>query len=250
MKAILTFHSIDDSGSVLSYPPGQFAYLLETLRRKKIPIVDLTTIMDPATEHGVALTFDDGMYSLFSDAMPVLKDFEAPAHVFITTNAINSDQKWPRQPSDVPGFKMLGWPEIESLHANNVFIDAHTGSHPDMRNLSASQLVDECEMADSEIERRIGRRPEFFAYPFGYHNKRARDYCRTRYRASVTTELRSLSAGDDVAALPRLDTYYLRTTQFIDKLDSLPVGAYLRFRWLLRTLRGSHCTASHNSGSS
>lgn len=246
MKAILTFHSIDDSGSVLSYPPSLFSYLLQTLDRCNIPVVDMATILAPATSRGVVLTFDDGMYSVFSDALPVLKDHGACAHIFVTTNAVNSTREWPRQPSDVPGFKMLGWKELEDLHASGVMIEAHTESHPDMRKLSHSQLAEECQRADSEIESRLDRRPKYFAYPFGYHNIKAREFCRTQYDASVTTELRSLSNEEDLAALPRLDSYYLQTPRMIDHLEDFHTSVYLRMRWLLRTMRGSHCIASYD----
>jgi peptidoglycan/xylan/chitin deacetylase (PgdA/CDA1 family) len=246
MKAILTFHSIDDSGSVLSYSPAMFDYLLQALSYANIPIVDMNTILAPTTSRGVVLTFDDGMYSVFSNALPILKDHGACAHVFITTNAVNSEHQWPRRPSDVPSFKMLGWSELEDLNASGLIIDAHTQTHPDMRQLSESKLAEECGSADSEIERRLGRRPEFFAYPYGYHNRRTREFCRTQYQASVTTELRSFSSSEDWAALPRLDTYYLRTPWMIDHLEDFRTSVYLRMRWLLRTMRGSHCVASYN----
>jgi peptidoglycan/xylan/chitin deacetylase (PgdA/CDA1 family) len=247
MKAILTFHSIDDSGSVLSYPPALFSYLLQKLDRDNIPVVDMATLLEPSTHRGVVLTFDDGMNTVFENALPILKDFGATAHLFVTTNAVNSEQKWPRQPSDVPEFEMLSWQQIEDLHKSGVMIDAHTVSHPDVRKLSEWQLADECEKSNEEIERRLGRRPEFFAYPFGYHNREAREFCRSKYCAAVTTELRSISRTEDMAALPRLDTYYLRSHSMVNHLDELQTKLYLRARWLLRTLRGSHCVANYDN---
>ena len=246
MKAILTFHSIDDSGSVLSYPPTLFEYLLQTLGRSKIPIMDMASFLSPSVHRGVVLTFDDGMHSVLSNALPVLREYDACAHIFVTTTAVNSDQKWPLQSPGVPGFRMLDWGQLEKLHASGVKIEAHTKSHPDMRMLSKSQLMQECESADIEILNRIGRRPEFFAYPFGYHNQKARDFCRSQYRASVTTELRSISKTEDMAALPRLDTYYLRSHSLIDRLEDFHMKIYLRMRWAMRTVRGSHCIANYD----
>src|SRR5262245_11584446 len=63
VRAVLTFHSIDDSGSILSYPPKTFGKLLDALKRCDIPILDLSALMQPYTPRGVALTFDDGMRS-------------------------------------------------------------------------------------------------------------------------------------------------------------------------------------------
>ncbi len=61
MHAILTFHSIDDKGSVISYSPGHFRLLLEVLARQQIPVLDLDTLLAPGTRKGVAITFDDGI---------------------------------------------------------------------------------------------------------------------------------------------------------------------------------------------
>ena len=246
MKAILTFHSIDNSGSVLSFRPDLFAHLLAALNRADIPIVDLGTLLEPDTDRGVSLTFDDGMYSVFGHALPILRDHGAPAHIFITTGAVDSENQWPKQTSGAPSFEMLDWSQIEELHGSGVRIDAHTRSHPDLRKLSSAEIIDECEHANDKIERQVGRRPKFFAYPFGYHNRNARDVCRTIYDASVTTELRQLSKQEDLGALPRLDSYYLGSRWLIDRIDRPQTSIYLRTRWLLRTIRGTHCTASYD----
>ena len=92
MRAILTFHSIDDSGSIISYPRKKFSTLLEKLRKSDIPILSLDEILASPSKQGVAITFDDGMRSVYKDALPILKEYNAPAHVFIATAAIkNSD---------------------------------------------------------------------------------------------------------------------------------------------------------------
>ena len=246
MKAILTFHSIDNLGSVLSYPPVLLDRLLAKLDQSDIPIMDLAEFLDPATQRGVVLTFDDGMLSVHSEALPILRAYGARAHVYITSDAIDDGDVWPRNSPDVPEFEMLGWKQIEDLHESGIRIESHTSTHPDMRKLSVAQMEEECDRVDDEIERRLGRRPENFAYPFGYHNATARDFCRDRYKSTVTTELRSISNQEDCAALPRLDTYYLQSPWLIDQVDGVVADLYMRFRWLMRTVRGSHCIASYD----
>lgn len=71
--------------------------------------------MASSTRRGVVLTFDDGMYSVISDALPILTDYGACAHILVTTNVINSERKWPQQPPDVPGFEMSGWRQLEDF---------------------------------------------------------------------------------------------------------------------------------------
>jgi len=239
MRAILTFHSIDEAGTVLSFPPATFAKLLAALHDSGMPVCDLDTLLAPDTQHGIALTFDDGMRSVFTQALPVLRDFKVPAHLFLTTGAVGGTNHWATQPAHAPSFDMLSWDEIEQLHGGGMRIESHTQSHPDLRELNAAQIGDECEAADQLIESRLGRRPRFFAYPYGYRNAQVCDAVRGRYQASVTTELKELHGGEDRAALPRLDTYYLQSPWVFKRLDAALPRGYLALRGMLRKLRGS-----------
>jgi len=243
MRAILTFHSIDDSGSVISCSPQDFNLLLESLKQKKIPVYDLKTLLRPDTRRGVAITFDDGMRSVYRSALPLLRDYGVPAHVFITTGAIGEKSYWPQQPADIPSFEMLGWHEVEQLHHAGLAIESHTHTHPDMRKLSQAQMEDECGTADAMIENNLGRRPDYFAYPFGCHGKLAREFARKRYQGTVTTELRMLGQLEDAAAIPRIDSYYLKSAAILRNIDSLFVRGYLGARNILRNWKGSQCAA-------
>lgn len=244
MRAVLTFHSIDDSGSVVSYPVRLFDRLLNSLQRQGVPVVSLDQLLSQPEAQGVVLTFDDGMQSLHHNALPIMKHYGVTGHLFVTTDVIGSDTPWPLQPAGIPSFDMLSWDEIERLHEGGIHIEGHTASHPDMRTLTVEQMQEECERSDALLEQRLGRRPSYFAYPFGYHNARTREFARDRYRATVTTELRYLSRREDSAALPRLDSYYLQAALAQDHLDSPPLRGYMWLRWWLRSLRGSHCVAA------
>jgi len=243
MRAILTFHSVDARESVLSCSPRYLAALLEALAERAIPVLDLGTLLAPETASGIAITFDDGMRSVLDNALPVLRAHGAPAHMFIATSAIGTAGGWPRDDAGIGPYDMLDWDGVAALQDAGVLIEAHTHSHPDLRTLDTARMVEECARADELIERRCGRHPEFFAYPFGYHNTAVRAMARARYRAAVTTELRPLGAAEDPAALPRLDSYYLRSEWRMRHLDSAPMRAWLGLRNRLRNLKGSQCPA-------
>lgn len=239
MRAILTFHSIDDSGSVLSFPSRTLSGLLEALDQARLPVCDLDTLLAPTTQRGVAITFDDGMRSVFTHGLPILRDHAVPSHLFLTTGAVGGNNRWPTQPAKAPDFDMLNWSEIEKLQQAGMRMESHTHSHPDLRELDEPRIAAECGEADRIIEARLGRRPRYFAYPYGYRNPRATNYARAHYQASVTIELREVSGGEDSAALPRLDTYYLRAPWVFKRLDAALPRAYLALRGALRRLRGS-----------
>lgn len=246
MRAILTFHSIDASGSVVSFDAQLFDALLADLMKKSIPICDLDTLLISNAENGVAITFDDGMKSVYQNALPILREYQAPAHIFLTTSAIDGGSRLRQQPVNVPSFEMLNWQEVEALHLAGVHVECHTHTHPDMRLLTGDQIAAECGKADEIITSRLGRKPRYFAYPFGYHNQMARDFARGCYSGSVTTELRKLGSNEDMAALPRLDAYYLRSKARIRSIDSPAMHMYLALRNKMRTLRGSQCVADQD----
>ncbi len=239
VRAILTFHSIDDSGSVLSFPARTLESLLAGLDEASIPVMDLDTLLAPGTRRGVALTFDDGMRTVHANALPILRDHAVPSHLFLATGAVGGDNRWPGQPAWSPAFEMLRWDEIEALQGAGMRFESHTHAHPDLRTLDEAAMAADCDEADRTIERRLGRRPAYFAYPYGRFDDRSRAFARRRYRASVTTVLRELDGTEDAASLPRLDTYYLRPRWVHRRLDGALPRAWLSLRGLLRRVRGS-----------
>lgn len=238
MRAILTFHSIETSGSVISYDPRRFEALLGLICKQAIPICDLDSLLAGKQKDGVAITFDDGMKSVYQNALPILRKYQAPAHVFLSTKAIGAGSYWPGQSANVPSLEMLDWGEVERLHAAGIHVENHTHSHPDLRLLDADQLADECSKADEIITSRLGRKPKYFAYPYGFHTQTASDYLRPRYSGCLTTELRKLGNDEDSALLPRLDAYYLRSQVHIRLFDSTLMHFYLKFRNGMRKLKG------------
>jgi len=239
MRAILVFHSIDDSGSVLSYPAKTLDGLLEALERSHIPVMDLDTLLRPETQCGVALTFDDGIRSVFTDALPILRSRCVPAHLFLTTGYVGLTNRWPTQPAQAPLFEMLSWSEIERLRAAGVRIEAHTASHPDLRSLTDDNLHEECERADEAISSRLGYQPRYFAYPYAQSNARVRAFAGLRYAACLAGGTRTLERDEDMSALPRIDSYYLQSERIYRNLRSRRSRTYLWARRTLRRLRNA-----------
>ena len=235
MRAILTFHSIDSGDTVLSYPQDGFAQLLAGLSRARMPILARDALLQPLTRRGVALTFDDGFQSVFTDALPVLRDHGAPAHLFLTTGLVRGDNCG--RAHDVSSLPMLDWKQVEALHAAGVRMESHTANHPDLRTLADASIAAECDAADRVITARLGRHPRYFAYPYGANDERVRAIIRSRYAAALTTDLRPLRRHEDAAALPRFDSYYLRVRWIQRGLDTRPARVYLALRHVLRLIQ-------------
>lgn len=238
MRAVITFHSIDGLPGPLSYAPVLLEAMIDALGEANIPIVPLDTLLAHPGADGVSLTFDDGIATVFSTAMPILRDRKVPAHVFVIANWVGGDNRWPGQPVGATPFRLMDWVQLEAIQAAGFRIEAHTATHPDLRALGNAEIEAEMEQADALIEKRLGRTPRFFAYPYGHHDERVRALAAARYAGCFTTMLDFLSATDDPAALPRLDSHYLRSPRLVTRMPSRSVHAYIGFRRALRRLRG------------
>ena len=238
MRAVLTFHSIDDLPGPLSFSPAALDSLLGALAEADLPVLALDELLGDSQAHGVALTFDDGISTVFSAAMPILAKRQAPAHVFVITSQVGRDNRWAGQPTNATPFKLMDWDQLEMLQASGFRIEGHTANHPDLRSLSDAEIESEMEAADAEIEARLGRRPRFFAYPYGYHDSRVRAVARKRYAGCFTTKLDYVGPSAEPDAIPRLDAHYLRSPQLVCTLPSRSAHAYIGLRRALRRLRG------------
>jgi peptidoglycan/xylan/chitin deacetylase (PgdA/CDA1 family) len=233
MRAVLTFHGVDDRAGALSYAPADFEVLLATLAAANLPIIGLDALLATETTCGVALTFDDGMRSVFDVALPILRQYRAPAHLFLHTGAVEGTA------TGASAYPMLNWDQINRLAEGGVVIESHTHSHRDLRALSDSEIDAECAMADTLIERHVGQRPQYFAYPFGNCSHRVAERIGARYVAAFTARLGFLSTRTTRSQLPRVDAHYLRRMFARLPLTTPQARAHLMCRKVLRKIRGS-----------
>jgi peptidoglycan/xylan/chitin deacetylase (PgdA/CDA1 family) len=235
-RAVLTFHDIDDSGSVLSFPVAKFAHLIEELARSDVPVVTFSELLQ--RDRGITIAFDDGMRSVHRNALPVLREHRFPAHLFLATGLVGKEVGWTSHGGGAMKFEMLDWDEVEECARCGIRMECHTVNHPDLRTLSAPQMLDECSFADQEIERHVGRRPTLLAFPFGLHDQTVCDTLASRYQACFTTHLGYLGDAKDRSRTPRLDTYYLQKPFWYEHILAPSTRSYLALRSLVRTVRG------------
>ena len=99
MRAIITWHSVDPSGSPISVPQEVFRRQLAWLASGHVRVVsvpELRALSD--TTNAAALTFDDGFANFATEAMPLLHERGLPATLFIVTDHVGSDNRCKRQP--------------------------------------------------------------------------------------------------------------------------------------------------------
>ena len=103
----------------------------------------------------VALTFDDGPDAHYTpQILDILKKKGVPATFFVVGRQI---QAYPNQ------LKRM----VNEGHA----VANHTWSHPNLRQLTTSKMVQEINSTQHEMQRVIGRKPDLFRPPYGFITK-------------------------------------------------------------------------------
>lgn len=131
----------------------------------------------------------------------------------------------------VPGLTaspVMDWATLRHLSSDPLCtIGAHSMTHARLSRLDRNEMLGELRQSRDVIGEMLGRRPDFFAYPYGF-----RQACGPRefaaaaevgYRAAFTTRLHALSrqTAGNLHALPRLSINgYYQDLRYIDVLIS------------------------------
>lgn len=242
MRAVITFHGVDASGSVLCVAPETLRALVAGIRAAGHAIVPLRELLASEAPNRVALSFDDGLASVAENALPVLRAEGAVATLFLTTAHVGGHNDWAGQPAWAPKLPMLSWGQVDALVAAGWEIQSHTMRHLDLRALGDDALEEELAGASAEIARRVGTRPDQLAFPYGYYDARVLRAAQRHHAACFTTELAALdrrSARALATGIPRLDAYYLQPAWLHRRFGGAAFRGYVSARALARRLRAA-----------
>lgn len=250
MRAILTYHSLDDSGSPISVSPAVFAQHAAWLRAGHVQVTTIPELLAlPSSADAVAITFDDGFANFTSEAASRLSGL--PVTLFVVSDYAGRTNSWGgRETPGVPTLPLLDWPALGHLAESGVTLGAHTRTHPDLATLSPGQVDDELEGCAERMRAETGVRPLQFAYPFGSTTRDVVERAGRHFPLCVTTELRALAGVEPPAELPRIDMYYLRRSGQLEGWGTTAFRLRLSARRFLRTTRhGAQVAVGRLSGS-
>lgn len=213
MKAILTYHSIDDTGSVISTPPAVFREHHRWLVSRRVKTLSLDEIVAAPDEgdDAVAVTFDDGFLNGKEPIRALLAD-GVPVTIFAVSGHIGGTNAWGGVAQrGIPALPLLGWGDLEDLVAAGASIGAHTRTHASLVGLPGDRLDAELAGCADDLERRLGVRTPHVAYPFGDVSDEVAARAAHRFGGGYTTEFDFLRAEAPPLRRPRLDMYYFRS---------------------------------------
>jgi peptidoglycan/xylan/chitin deacetylase (PgdA/CDA1 family) len=168
----------------LSVPPDQLEQQLQFLKRNgfnTISLYDLHKYLVTGAQlppKPIILTFDDGYRDHYENAFPLLLKYDMVGTFFIITDPVFQNH---------PAY--MTWDMAREMARHGMSIEAHTKSHPDLRNRSVQYLKTQVGESFDAIQTEVGTKPRFFAYPAGQFDSNVMQYLAERDTwGAVTTQ--------------------------------------------------------------
>ena len=200
---VLMYHAVDTSGWRLAVTPEAFERQMKYLVRKRwtMSLADVVAYAKGEKKlpmRAVAITFDDGYRDVLTTVLPILERYHIPATVFVPSDisARTSSDERPR----------LSEGELRTLAQSPLItIDSHAQTHRKFTELALEEMKNEAQGSADVLARIVGKRPNFFAYPFGARSAEAERAVKdSGYEAAFGITEGTIHRGDDLFSLKRV----------------------------------------------
>jgi peptidoglycan/xylan/chitin deacetylase (PgdA/CDA1 family) len=149
----------------------------------------------------VVIVADDAHKSVYTDMLPLVKQYRVPVTLFTYPSAISNASY------------AMTWEQLREVKATGFFdIQSHTYWHPNFKKEKKSLTPAEYEKlvktqlvkAKSKLEKEVGGTIDLLAWPFGiYDEDLLQRAAAAGYMATFTIEARPAGPADSVMKLPR-----------------------------------------------
>lgn len=234
---VLLYHSISDEGDFFAVSPGEFRRQMEYVKQQ-MDIVPLERAFRHAAgervlRDSVAIAFDDGYQDFLNTALPILKEFNIPATVFVLGDSPDRTQL----ENDLP---LISVDELRALgHEPLVMVGSHALTHKKLTKLSSEDLQHELTESSRLITERVGVAPRYLAYPKGAYNQVVIEATtRAGHEGGCAVIERGVQAGDNAYALPRIQVDASTTFSLFQTKFGVASDWYYAMWSLTKRLRG------------
>lgn len=201
---VLMYHHIQDKDKAIK--KKQTALTVETtvfqaqmayLKEKDYQTVNLNELINffdfgaKILPKSILISFDDGYDDFYLNALPILKENNFRAVVFLPTGLMNNS-----------GY--LSWDQIIDSAGYGIYFANHTWSH---KNVGGKEDVmkNEISTADFQLSEKGLNSPKIFAYPYGFDSNRAEAYLQSlSYKLAFSTKPGSILCKKLRLDLPRV----------------------------------------------
>lgn len=193
---ILCYHSVGTpQWGVNDVSPARFREQIEAAVRLGYVFAAAEAIAAGPAPAGspprLAITFDDALTSVATNAAPILAEFGAPWSVYVVTDWADGRHPWGDD-------TILGWRDLERLAAAGATIGSHSVTHARFRYLTPGEAEAEVFGSRERIQRRLGITPTGFAIPMG----QSRDWPSFAHDAALRAGYRHVFAQSEDRRAP------------------------------------------------
>lgn len=200
---VLNYHQINNvDKNLLTVSTNEFEAQMAWLKENGYQTITASELADALEGRGtlpeqpVLITFDDGYIDNYQCAFPILKKYQMNAIIFLISDYI----------SLYPNY--LTWEQLFEMQSAGIEFGSHTLDHTVLTELPSESVERELNESKNILQRRLGRKIEFLAYPCGFTNKDIKARVKAAgYRAAFTVELGNVAPGDDVYTLNRVPVF-------------------------------------------
>ena len=206
---ILVYHRfgpvVADSMTVTT---AAFSSQLKFLKDNGYTVIPLKQLLEyfqkgssPPPSRSVVITVDDGHRSVYTEMLPLVRQFRIPVTLFIYPSAISN------------ATYALTWSQLREMQATGLFeVESHTYWHPNFKiekkRLSPSEYDQFVQMqltkSKERLEKELGITVGLLAWPFGIHDQELiQQALGAGYTAAFTLQRRAACRSDNPMALPR-----------------------------------------------
>jgi peptidoglycan/xylan/chitin deacetylase (PgdA/CDA1 family) len=217
---VLNYHMVDNLNISLSLAPTQFdeqmQYLHENGYQSITPeqLIDYLKYGRGLPDKPVLITFDDGYLDNYTKAYPILKKYGFTATIFLFTSLVGKDPRF------------MTWEEVREMQQDGFSFGSHTVNHLAITTLAPQQVMNELVESSREMERALGVRPKYFAYPTGAYTRQTAELVRQAgYEAAFTIRYGRAGAESDLYAIERIPIFRSSKTfrSFYYRLTAAPL---------------------------
>ena len=217
---VLMYHRIgDDKYPSTSITQELFEKHIEYLVDKNISVLPITELSKylkkeiSLTNKTVFITIDDAYKSFFQNGFPILKKNKLPFGIFVSSDYVSSAEE----------SEFMSWSMLKEVSNNNGLILNHSKSHESLVGMDLQILKKEIEQNQIEIEKKIGKQPKIFSYPYGESSRTVEKVIKMlNYDIAFSQHSAPIHLGQNKYRLPR----YALNDEF---------GSLKRFKMIIQT---------------
>ncbi|MFT7619746.1 MAG: peptidoglycan/xylan/chitin deacetylase (PgdA/CDA1 family) [Planctomycetota bacterium] len=239
MRAVLMYHSLDDSGSPISVAPAAFERHLDWMTANHVQTPTFSEFTGGSSAGpALSLTFDDAFANFATEAWPRLRDRNLNATLYVVSGRCGKTNLWEGEaPSRIPELPLLDWDELARLAEEGCELGCHTHNHQHLTELHVDRVAAEIAESLDLIEKRTGQRPTSLAYPFGSYDQEVSKIANQHVKSACTTEFSLVTDQTMPMEIPRIDAWYFSQTGLLESFGSSQFANFVKRRRFLRKVK-------------